>query len=232
SGNVVIGQSDRGSIEVIPGSHGPLISDALTRAAGLRLATFVPQGPRRNLPRSYPLTGLLYCSRCGLAMRGMGFAERMYGWTHACEEGSKHFWAADPIEREVREYLARLTPPAEVLAHAEASAAVALAATTGQDHGAELARVDAALDRLADLYADGQIDRDRYLRKKLEYEARRPAGHGAGVSGVVVPPIGDAIRNGPPLLLRDVARMLIERITIGPEGPTIALQAWCAGWGP
>lgn len=231
SGNVVIGQCDRGRIEVIPGSHQPILPSALTQAAGMRLATFKPMGPRRQLPRSHPLTGLLFCAACGQQMRGMGASPRVYGAQHACEAGSKHWWPAAAIEDEVRRYLAELKPPDETMASATANAAAALAATTGHDLAAEAQRVDVALDRLADLYAEGQIDRDRYLRKRAEYEARRPVGRGAAV-GIVLPPMGEALRLAPDGLLRDVARLMLERIEVGAGGLTIIPRPECAAWVP
>lgn len=176
------------------------------------------------------LTGLLYCADCGERLRATGLhAARAYGSAHRCEVGGKHYWPADAIDAQVREYLACLTPPADLVAHAESAAAAALAATTGQDAGAEAARIEAGLDRLADLYAEGQIDRERYLRKRSEYEARRPVGQGAA-PGVVLPPLGDAIRRAPPTLLRDIARLTLARIEIGGAGLTITPQEWCAGW--
>jgi site-specific DNA recombinase len=223
SGHVVIGQSDRGSIEVIPGSHRPILPGPLTQAAGLREASFRAQGKRRNLPRTYPLTGLLYCAACGVLLRGMGYDPRSYGWQHACEAGSKHVWHAEPIERAAREYLARMAPPSELLAAAETNAAAILATSTGHDEDADAARIEAALDRIVDLYATGQIDRDRYERKLSEYQAlRRPAR--PTVPGIVVPELGAAILDSPPLLLRDVARLMLDRLDIGPDGLAITPQ--------
>lgn len=70
---------------------------------------------------------------------------------------------------------------------------------------------------------EGQIDRERYLRKKAEYEARRPAF--VQPQAMALPALGDAILKAPPLMLRDIVRALFERIEIGPNGLTFIPRA-------
>ena len=47
---------------------------------------------------------------------------------------------------------------------------------------------------------------------------------------MALPPLGPALLEAPDGQLRDVARMTIERIDIGPQGIAIVPQAWCADW--
>lgn len=228
AGNVIIGQADRGTPEIIPGSHDPILPERLTTVAGYRSRQFRALGPRHSAPRSYPLTGLLFCAACGLQLRGMGQEARAYGTQHACEAGSKHYWAAEPIEANVRAYLAGLRYPEQVISMADQVASQHLLATSGPDDGAR-ERAQAALDRLIDLYASGAITKDEFTRKRAEYEARIPKA-APTLAAAPLLAIGDMILEVPPMMLRDIARAMLERIEVGRGGLAITPKDWCAAW--
>lgn len=231
SGHVVIGQSDRDVQEIIRGSHGPLLPGDLTRAVGLRLEASVRTGPRGRPPAVNPLSGLVRCGTCGARMRlTVVRGRRGYGYPQRCAQGGKHYAAADPLEAWVRERLAALPLPVGVIAYADETAARVLDAARDGDGSAERERIDAGLDRLADLYAAGEIDRERYRRKRAELEARRPEAP-AGPLPTAIPALGDAIRAAPPELLRDVARAMIARVDLTHAGPRLVLREPFGGVG-
>lgn len=231
AGNVIIGQADRGTPEIIPGSHDPILPERLTTTAGYRSRQFRSLGPRHHAPRTYPLSGILYCSACGERLRAMGTgAPRTYGAGHRCEAGSKHYWPADPLEHEVRVFLAGLRYPVDVVTMKDNLAARQLLALESPDDGAG-ERAQAALDRLIDLYSSGDMTKDEYRRKRAELEARLPKAMPAS-PGPVLLAVGEAVREASPMLLRDIAASLIERVEIGRSGLTITLQEWCADWAP
>lgn len=222
AGHVVVGRSDRSIDEVLPGSHAPILPPDLTQPVGIRATVFKRPDRYANLPRRYPLTGMLCCAACKAPFVARASKPPAYGALKRCPDGIKHYWVADRVEVEVRQYLAHLELPG-VIEAAQAQAAGILAAQNEPDPSAERQRIDVALDRLADLYADGQIDRERYLRKKSEYEARRP--ELIQPQAMALPALGDAILKAPPLMLRDIVRALFERIEIGPNGLTFIPRA-------
>lgn len=231
AGNVIIGQADRGNPEIIPGSHEPILPDRLTTIAGYRSREFRALGPRHHAPRAYPLSGILYCAACGERFRSMGTQEpRAYGAGHRCEAGSKHYWAAGPLEQEVRDYLARLRFPSDVVTMKDGLAARQLLALESPDDGAG-ERAQAALDRLIDLYSSGDMTKDEYRRKRAELEARLPKAMPAP-AGPVMLEVGDVIRDVSPMMFRDIAASIIERVEVGRGGLTIRLQEWCSDWAP
>lgn len=217
SGNVIVGQVDRGPVEVIPGSHGPLLPATLTTAAGHRVSQFKARGPLPHPPRSGPLTGILQCV-CGerYRVRSKDGDRQRYGAAHACELGHPHSIHADVVERATREYLASLRFADHVVSDVGQAAARGLMATATGDPEADAERLRAGLKRLVDLYTDGEVDRETYRARKAELEARLPKPVDAAPV-LAVPAVGEAILACSDAVLRDLAQLLLERVVVNAD---------------
>lgn len=223
SGNVIIGQVDRGPVEVIPGSHGQLLPTPLTTAAGQRVATFRARGRWPHPPRRAPLTGLLYCV-CGERYRARGSDGDgpRYGGAHACPLGHPHSVAASVVEQATREYLAGLRFSDSVVLDTSQATVRSLMADPA-DTEAEAERIRLALARLVDLYTAGEVDREIYRAKKAQLEAAMPQAT-ATPPTLAVPAIGEAILGASDTILRDLAPLLLERIVVNAPGIAFTLR--------
>lgn len=174
AGNVVVGRSVAGKYELIPGSHGAILPPELIAPVAARLAQH-PAGWNRRKPFIYPLSGLLHCV-CGQRLRGSPHnGGRKYRHVQRCEAGQLYETDAAWLEGLARAHLSALPWPDTWRAPSDAALLALLqASTAGDDVAAERAKVQAALDRLADLYADGEITREQYATKKALYLAKLP----------------------------------------------------------
>lgn len=75
------------------------------------------------------------------------------------------------------------------------------------------------------------MTKDEYRRKRAELEARLPKALPASAAPVVLE-VGEVIRDVSPMMFRDIAASMIERVEVGRGVLTIKLQEWCAAWAP
>lgn len=221
SGMVTVGRAFRDhDLEILPGSHAPILPDALTAPVIKRLRDHRKLGPRQRQPMEYPLTGSLYCAcdqhLVGTSARGV----RYYRHIYPCAVGAPYQRPADVLELAVREHLACLHLPDDVRVRHDADLLRWLAIDEQEDTAeSERQRILAAVDRLADLYADGQIDRTAYDRKKADYLARLPSGQGGETPSPMatipmLPDFSNTVRLASAPILRDIVRAIYERITV------------------
>lgn len=237
AGYVTVGRAHRNQTEILPGSHAPLLPEGLLAPVALRFESSHKLGARRRPPYDYPLSGLLHCV-CGQALKGAFSMEaRRYMHEFKCPAGRPWYIRADELEFSAREHLAGLRLPDAVTAVSDAALLRWLMAEQGggQSDG-ERRRLEQAIERLAELYADGEITRDHYARKKAEYQAQLPApatmSADMAAPGPVagLPPVAEAARTASAPMLRDMLRALYERITVQ-DGELVFLPLpWCQGW--
>ena len=252
AGMVTVGRAFRDrDLEILPGSHAPILPDHLTAPVIERLRGHRKLGPRQRQPMEYPLTGSLYCA-CGQHLVGASSrGVRYYRHVYPCGAGALYQRSADLIEMAVREHIAGLRLPDDLLTRRDDDLLRWL--TIDEQGGtatSERQRILAAVDRLAELYADGEIDRTAYDRKKADYLARLPADGQGGAQPTplatipMLPEFGDTVRLASPPILRDIVRAIYERVTVSDVGGNGAgkgvadgeiviefqAQAWCREW--
>lgn len=233
AGYVTVGRAHRDQIEILPGSHAPILPAALIAPIALRLERSHKQGARTRQPYLYPLTGLLYCVGCGAPMKGAyTWHARRYQHETRCTVGRPWYVRADLLEDAVRARLGGLRLPADIQAATAADVLARMAAEAGPDTGSERARLQLAVDRLAELYADGLIDRAQYDRQRAAYLAQMPADQraGAAVPLAGLPPLAEVVAAAAPELLRDLVRALYSRIDWDGEKLVYTPLDWCAAW--
>lgn len=233
SGYVIDGKIGRDSIEVLPGSHAPILPEHLTAAVaaaglGRKLAS------TRRPPQLHPLTGILYCANCGNPLYGTtahdGAPHRFYRHRLACD--LNHCQKdADAIEREVRNHLAALRWPSQPAADAEVNRVLA-AESRGQSASGERARIGQALERLRSLFTWGDLSEADYHRERDALLAKIPSDAAMpSLNGVGLPTDAEAIQAAPPGMLRELVRALYERIDMDMEGELAYItREWCREW--
>lgn len=233
SGYVTVGRAHRGaSVEILPGSHAPILPAALIEPIALRLEQSHKLGARQRRPYLYPLTGLLYCA-CGGALKGAyTWGARRYMHETRCRDGRPWYVRADLLEDTVRAHLAGLRLPDTVRADVAGDVLARMASEHGPDAEAERLRLHLAIERLAELYADGAITRAQYDRQRAVYLAQLPAERAPSAASPLagLPPLADAVAGAPPELLRDMLRALYARIVWNGERLDYTPLEWCAAW--
>lgn len=173
SGRISGQREHRGEI-VSTGSWPPIVTPAQT--ARLRALLLDPERRTNRAPRRYPLTGLVFCGRCGskLVARPRADGERRY----FCAKGPNFTGCggtailAEPLEFFIAEaVLHRLDTP-----QLQRSVTKTLSAEDEADTvQAELARADGELDDLARLRGEGKISVREWMAAREPIERRRRA---------------------------------------------------------
>ncbi|BDH04851.1 recombinase family protein [Streptomyces seoulensis] len=172
--------------------------------------------PRRALRAVYPLSGLIWCGLCGSKAQTTGSAERPakgYRCNARARKGTDHepVWATRwMLEKQVRDDLD------EVLAEIDDIAAGQVVIPEPRREPdlelvrarltATLERATSALDRAFNAYALGDVDRDTYLRTRVEHQKNRDEAK-AKLAELDEP---DEPEPTSPLPFRDVVAGLIE----------------------
>lgn len=238
AGYIVVGRAYQGEFEVLPGSHGPILPPELTQAVAARYATYKRGFRRERAAVVHPLTRLIRCG-CGCELTGERHNRRSL-YVHAnrqrCALGRKFGWNAQLLESQVRAHVAGLTLPPNLAAAADHDLARALAREhSGRSSAAEQARLTGAIDRLAELYAEGEISREKYDSLKAGYTAELEALDAGGAAlpyeqaaaaGLVA-----SAAEASPVELRELVRLLYAAVEVGPDG-TLAFtpQEWAKTW--
>lgn len=163
--------------EVVAKAEWPAILDETTWRQVCAVLT--DSSRRRNaVVRTYLLTGMLRCSRCGAAMVAApragtqrkggtaGASIRAYGCHVASQGCGKTYGLAEPIEAIVTEaVLSALDGPALRAARSAQDGA-------DDDLGEAIAADEAKLNEAADLWGDGQISRAEWLHLRARIETR------------------------------------------------------------
>ncbi len=232
AGYVTVGRAHRDQVEILPGSHQPILPEALLAPVALRLEQSHKPGARTRKPFLYPLSALLRCS-CGAPLKGI-YADNARRYRHllTCQAGHRYQHRADDIELAVRAHIAALPIPADLRAASDAETLRHLAAQQGGGQEAERERLQLAVDRLAELYADGLLTRPQYDAKRAGYEAQMPAGISVDMPApgpaAGLPPIAAVIESASPGMLREIAGTLYSEIMVQPDGGlTYQPREWC-----
>ncbi len=226
AGYVIIGKVDRAEVEVVRGSHAPILPESLTSvAAGYAVARQTQ--PRRS-SALYPLTGTIECT-CGNGLVGSYDGDtRRYRHLMRCPALNKFSYAAEPLELEVRRHVAKLVIPPDLQAAIESGLADILAAGQGGGAERERARLAGALDRLQQLYVWGDLAEADYRSQRAALLADLAAVPAAPLPGEAA--LLGAPADAPPLVLQRTVRVLYERIVLEPGGLRYVARDWCAGW--
>lgn len=231
AGYVTVGRAYRDMTEVLGGSHAPILPGDLTTAIADRLRGHRLLGPRQRDPYSYPLTGLLFCA-CGEKFVGESQkGVRMYRGRERCAAGHKHTVSGSLIEAYVRDRILALRLPADTVHGYDASVARAILSEAASQTD-ETARIQHALDRLADLYATGDMPKDEYRRRRAEYEARLPEDGPTGPPPLTVPTYLEIVATCGPDMLRDFARSVIDRVELSVPAAIVRWREWCGAGAP
>lgn len=237
AGYVVIGRAYQGDYEVVPGSHGPLLPAELTQAVAARYAAHRRGWHQKRPPYAHPLTGILYCA-CDQRLEGSTKnGQRLYRHVLVCELDRPFSRNAAEIEESVRLHLMGLPYPTDLVERDAERAARALARSeSGRSTEAERTRIMDAIDRLADLYAEGEITRDQYQAKKTAYLAQFQALEadviaGAPPDAAAVLSLTGSIAAAEGIAFRNLVRALYARIEIDQDGDLrYHAQEWCQAW--
>lgn len=237
SGHVIIGRAYQGDFEVVKGSHGPILPLELTQAIAARYAGFKRGWKRTPTPYLHPLSSLLECP-CGTRLTGSrhhGRVVYIHRSLRRCAQGHPLEWPAEPIEQAVRRHIADLKMPAEIVEMDRSLLDGLLARElSGRSSLVERDRLTRACDRLADLYADGEITRDQYNTKKGAYQVELDSLDAAlpvPLDVLAALELGKEVLTAPPAAFRALAVELYVRIMVMPDG-TLDYQAqeWAQGW--
>ena len=162
---------------MLEGGHSAVLPVELCNQVGDILNKRMRQYNRRlGLTRVYLLSSILYCGVCGRKMRGVQdhglVIYRHCGAKGQCTE--KWVYVAD-AEREVLDYLRHLNNP-DLINYVETIHQRELQNSLNKSDNSQLLNSLKAqqekLNRLEDLYLDGEIDKDRYKLRKLEISQR------------------------------------------------------------
>lgn len=237
SGMVTVGRAYRDKIELIKGSHAPIIPEVLTTAAAARLEALGPlRGRTRHQPQAYPISGLLHC-QCGARLRG-GSPDGRRRYLHPvdCPLGMATHQAA-PLEEEVRQRLMKLKPPASFSKRNNARVLQILAAEqTGQHPDSDRLAVEAALTRLKELYVAGDIPRSVYDTDRAFWLSKLPVeevlDESFDLRAEVAKGFDVLLNDCTPGVLRDFANALYKRIVVVGRGEPLVFEAhdWCKAW--
>ena len=159
----------RDPVALYPGQHPALVDQALfDRCQEIR--ALMRSHPRRGenyMSNLFPLSGLLYCQHCKRPMRAQsGHKIRYYqDKTRIQHSGScdQPMVKAEEVEEQVVRYLTSFHLPSnwrdEVLARA-------FSAEEMEAREQSRREIESRLARIADLYLEGDLDRDRYEQEK------------------------------------------------------------------
>jgi hypothetical protein len=236
SGYVTIGRAYRNLEEILPGSHAPILPEHLTAGMAARLETFASMrgGNKPHSARVYPLTGVLFCAECGARLRGGADARKVLRYIHPHKaRGHRNTFRSTAIDAQVAEHIMRLAVPGEYQQASAAQVQRWLAQEQGAGREART-QVDAALAKLKDLYVIGDFSLEEYEQRKAALMAKAPAApveKPVGLELASVPDFATVMRDATPEVLRDMARLLYERIELHTDGTlTYTAREWCKGW--
>ncbi|MCG3208669.1 MAG: hypothetical protein FOGNACKC_02281 [Anaerolineae bacterium] len=179
-GELVMGNStnDRNA-SIIKAGHNPILPVELCSQVGSIKQERGREYSRRSslVDRTYLLSDITYCAVCDKSLKGQYHKGRRvyrhYGGKRGCPEKMVD---ANDVEQQVLDYLNQLGESAlltRVLEEAERMARKVTAHDKQtQSLGDDLDQERERLNRLEDLYLDGDIDRSRYNIKKAEIEGR------------------------------------------------------------
>lgn len=232
AGYVSVGRAYRDAgHELLKGSHGPLLPTALLDPIAATFAAY-RQGSTRRVPMVYPLTGVLYCARCGQRLQGAsGRDYRAYKHPLPCGLG-RNSRSADVIERDVRAHLAALNTPAALDAARQAEARQQLVEGDGGSTTAEHRRVEQALENLRRLFTWGDLDADAYQAQKAAITASLPAPvtPTPATAALLLPSLAEMAHGAAPAELMALVRLLYTRIELDGEALGYRARGWCAVW--
>lgn len=165
-GSITVGRNkDEDTVEITD-AHSPILPPEICHQVAALLAT---RAKRHRSPghHQHLLSGILICAECRQTMAGTTRKGRRY-YLHRHNKGacSQSWQFAEELEQDAIRRIAALCPTAQLPELRERLAA----ADSDGDHirrtYAQLAKYENALDRLAELYLDNAITRDRY---QLQY---------------------------------------------------------------
>lgn len=243
SGYVIVGRAHRGDFEVIPGSHQPILPDMLTVPVAARFETHHKGWHYRREPLLHPLTGVLKCA-CGRDLRGSYRRDRdltVYMHQRECIAKLPYWYLVDDMHALVRDHILSLKIPDAIQRETNRTVMQSLLLSRStKSPMMERQRLDAAIDRLADLFAEGEITHEQYTAKKAAYRTQLEKVDDAESSDATPSPpamafttlhLGEALADSSLLIFRDIVRSLYETITVNADKKlSFTPQGWAKGW--
>lgn len=232
-GYITIGRSHRGDFEVIKGSHEALLPALLTEGVA---ATFARRARGWKVREStvFPLTGILVCGVCDESLRGEVRTDR-YVYRHAYHLNCSFPYRIEsmPIESQVRERIGAIKMPARITKASDRAVSNALRAEQSSSKTSSADQVRRSLERLKELYIEGDIERADYDRRRMAYEQQvdQMQTNGLNAASVAAIEITQAVSSAGPAAFRDMVKSLYERIILKTD-LTLAFEPrdWCRDW--
>ena len=242
SGYVIVGRAHRGNFEVIPGSHQPLLPDSLTAPVAARFEAH-RKGWHNHDPIMHPLTGILKCA-CGLDLRGSHRLDRdatVYMHMRGCAAKLPFWYPTTEMHALVRDRIVSLKIPDSIQRETNRTVMQSLLLSCStKSPTMERQRLVEAIDRLATLFAEGEITREQYAVKKATYQAQLEKVNDSEMGDANFPPsamafttmhLGEALADSSLLVFRDIVRSLYEQITVNADRTlSFTPQGWARGW--
>jgi len=178
AGDLPLGRQTQNPVTVLDGGHDPIIPPDLAQSVGAKSIQRRRRGNTGRHTRTYPLTSVAFCARCGGKLHG-NFSRwrkaRMYHHHDGLGDCSEPYWfPAAPVEAQVMEALGYVLS-GDMLALIRAKADELVEEMRGPDAAqlqAEVARHKKRLARLTDLYVNGELGKADYLGRKREIEGQ------------------------------------------------------------
>lgn len=191
----------------------------------------------------HPLTGVLKCA-CGHDLRGAHRTDRdttFYKHRFACVMDLPYWYPVDEIHTLVRDHIVSLKIPEAIQRETNRTVMQSLLLSRStKSPTMERHRLDGAIDRLADLFAEGEITREQYAVKKAAYQAQLEKVGDAETGEAEFSPsalafttlhLGEALADSSPLVFRDIVRSLYETITVNAEKKlSFTPKSWAREW--
>lgn len=154
--------------ETFQGIHDPLVPAGMFQRVQ---DVFDGKRPRRVQVHAYCYRRLFVCATCGRSLIASRHKGHVY---YRCQRTSCPTTCVreEMLDQEVRGMLARITVPAEVIDRCRAEIekafanSEAIAEATRKQLGGDITAAELRLQRLTDVYLDGQIDKDAYQERR------------------------------------------------------------------
>jgi site-specific DNA recombinase len=228
SGYVTVGRAYRDMSEILKGSHAPILPDALTAAVAARKESTRKNGIPAHAPHAHALTGVLCCpAGCKLSghtIKGV----RLYRHGAPCPASIERRYNADDVEMQVRQHIASVKIPRDLLAQETSNVNKIIAAEHDGGVEAERRRIAESLERAKELYIDGDLTKAEYEARKAALQADMPpTGPQLAPELVGLQAVQAAILASTVTTLRMAVRSLYVAITITPDGLEFSPKTWC-----
>lgn len=191
----------------------------------LRAILLDPDRRKNHSARRYLLTGYVFCGLCNAKLVARPRSDKARSYVCATGPGNSGCGKIRALAESLEDHVAAMIAEA-VDSGALAAATVVEPTDDDVTTTAEIGRVEAELDALADDYADGAISRDTYKRAAARLDARRVDARKSLTAGATVDRRASVLSDPAPLgerwqelnfdQRRVVIDAVVDRIVVGP----------------